>query len=762
MGRRLQLLLALAVVTTALGAVTASGASFVSDSATTVRASTSGLGADTMVMAGGNGQTAVAGTAVAVAPRVYVYDGSGNPVSGLTVTFSVWSGGGSVTGAAAVTGDDGIATVGSWTLGSAAGANSLRATCTGVSGSPVTFTATGVFGPPTTMVLNAGDGQTAVAGSTVGLDPSVKITDAGGNPVSGVAVTFAVASGGGSVTGAGATTDAAGIATVGSWRLGTTAGANTLTATRAGLTGSPVTFTATGIAGAPNRMVMNAGNGQTVHVGTPVTIPPSVLVVDANDNPVAGVPVTFAVQLGGGSVTGASATSDASGIATVGSWTLGAAAGTNTLRATSSSFGGPPVTFTATGLTGNPTTITLYAGNGQTATAGSAVATDPSVRVADAYNNPVTGVAVTFAAVSGGGTVAGAAVTTNASGIAAVGSWTLGTTAGVNTLTATSPGLTGSPITFTATATAGAATKYVVSSGNYSPPVSSPVTITAQLADQYNNPVATPGLWVTFSRSGSGGSFSGSNPAQTSAGGAATITFTTGTTVGAVYTVTATSSSPTRTGTSPAITTIAATPTTIALNAGNSQTATVNATVAIAPSVRVTDAFNNPVAGVVVTFAVASGGGSVTGASATTNASGIATVGSWRLGTTAGANTLTATCSGLSGSPVTFTATGVAGAAAKYIVTASNYNPVHGTAVTLTAQLTDQYNNPVATSGLRVRWSKTGRGGWFSSTRTNTNASGVATTTFYTSSTVGRVHTVTARTTNPANYTGTSPAITTR
>jgi adhesin/invasin len=242
----------------------------------------------------------------------------------------------------------------------------------------------------------------------------------------------------------------------------------------------------------------------------------------------------------------------------------------------------------------------------------------------------------------------------------------------------------------------------------------------------------------------------------------ATVTFTTGTTVGAVYTVTATSTGPTRTGTSPATTTIATTPTTIALNAGNNQTATVNATVATAPSVRVTDAYNNPVAGVVVTFAVASGGGSVTGGSATTNASGIATVGSWRLGTTAGANTLTATCTGLSGSPVTFTATGVAGPAAKYIVTASSYNPVHGTAVTLTAQLTDQYNNPVATSGLRVRWSKTGRGGWFTSTRTNTNASGVATTTFYVSSTVGRVHTVTARTTNPATYTGTSPAITTR
>jgi len=756
------LLLALAVMTTALGAVTASGASFVSDSTTTVQASTSGLGADTMVIAGGNGQTAVAGTAVATAPSVYVRDGSGNPVSGLSITFSVWSGGGSVTGGVAVTGDDGIATVGSWTLGPVPGANALHATCAGVSGSPVTFTATGVVGPATTMVLNAGDGQTAVAGSTVGLDPSVKVIDAGGNPVSGVAVIFAVASGGGSVTGAGATTDAAGIAAVGSWRLGTTAGANTLTATSAGLTGSPVTFTATGIPGAPNRMLMNAGNGQTVHVGTPVTIPPSVLVVDANDNPVAGVSVTFAVQLGGGSVTGANATSDASGIATVGSWTLGTAAGTNTLRATSSSFGGPPVTFTATGLTGSPTTITLYAGDNQTAAVNATVATAPSVRVFDMYGNPVTGVAVTFAVASGGGSITGPTTTTNASGIAAVGSWRLGTTAGANTLTATSPGLTGSPITFAATGLAGAATKYIVVSSSYSPPVSTPVTITAQLADQYDNPVATGGLWVTFTRSGTGGSFGAPNPTQTSASGAATITFTTGTTVGAVYTVTARSSSPTRTGTSPAITTIAATPTTIALNAGDNQTATVNATVATAPSVRVSDAYNNPVAGVVVTFAVASGGGSVTGAAATTNASGIATVGSWRLGTTAGVNTLTATCAGLAGSPVTFTATGVAGPAAKYIVTASDYNPVHSTAVTMTAQLTDQYNNPVATSGLRVRWSKTGKGGKFSSTRTNTNASGIATTTFTVSTTVGRVHTVTARTTNPATYTGTSPSIVTR
>ena len=61
-----------------------------------------------------------------------------------------------------------------------------------------------------------------------------------------------------------------------------------------------------------------------------------------------------------------------------------------------------------------------------------------------------------------------APTTTNASGIATVGNWTLGTTAGSNTLTATATGLAGSPVTFTATGTAGAATQVALNAGNVS------------------------------------------------------------------------------------------------------------------------------------------------------------------------------------------------------------------------------------------------------------------------------------------------------
>jgi hypothetical protein len=247
-----------------------------------------------------------------------------------------------------VTNASGIATIGSWTLGATVGANTLTATSTGLTGSPLTFTATAIAGAATQIAINAGNNQTAIAGAAVAIAPSVLVRDINNNPVSGVSVTFAVASGGGSATGLGATTNASGIATVGSWTLGTTAGANTLTATSAGLAGSPLTFTATAIAGAATQIAINAGDNQSAITGTAVATAPSVLITDVHNNPVSGVSVTFAVASGGGSATGLGATTNASGIATIGSWTLGAIPGSNTLTATALGLTGSPLTFTAT------------------------------------------------------------------------------------------------------------------------------------------------------------------------------------------------------------------------------------------------------------------------------------------------------------------------------------------------------------------------------------------------------------------------------
>src|SRR5439155_21482415 len=81
---------------------------------------------------------------------------------------------------------------------------------------------------------------------------------------------------------------------------------------------------------------------------------------------------------------------------------------------------------------------------GTSPSACTAVTPPPSVIVKDASGNPVSGVAVTFAAAQGSGTVTPTTpVTTGTDGIAAATSWTLSSTAGTNTLTATASGLTG-------------------------------------------------------------------------------------------------------------------------------------------------------------------------------------------------------------------------------------------------------------------------------------------------------------------------------
>ena len=282
-----------------------------------------------------------AGAAVTTPPSVLVRDQNGKPMSGVPVGFSVTGGGGSVSGAAAVTNSSGVATVGSWTLGTAVGTNTVVASSGSLT--PVTFTATAAAGAAASITKTAGDGQTATAGSAVAIAPSVTLKDANGNPVAGASVTFSVTAGGGAVTGGTQVTNSSGIATVGSWTLGTTGGANSLSATSGSI--SPAVFTATATAAPAAVVVKTAGDNQSAPDGTAVPVPPAVTVRDANGNPVSGVTVIFAVGTGGGSVTGGTQVTNASGVATVGSWTLGVV-GTNTLTATAGNL--PPVTFTAT------------------------------------------------------------------------------------------------------------------------------------------------------------------------------------------------------------------------------------------------------------------------------------------------------------------------------------------------------------------------------------------------------------------------------
>ena len=400
----------------------------------------------------GNNQSVAAGAAVPVLPAVLITDAGDNPIAGVAVTVAVTAGGGTITGGTATTNAQGIATVGSWTLGTAAGPNSLTATSTAIPGASFVFNAAGGAGPAAKIELLAGNNQTGTAGGLIPTPPSVKVLDANGNFVAGYTVTFSPASGSGSVTGGTVVSDAGGIATVGSWRLGQTPGSQSLLAAAAGLAGSPVTFTATAVAPVPTTIAGHAGNNQTARPNFTVTSPPSVIVTDPAGVPVPGVAVTFAVTAGGGTLTGENATTNSDGIAAVGSWRLGAEQGLNTITATAAGLTGSPVVFNATAAALPPTAMVIAAGNNQTAFAGQPVAVKPAVRVIDAEGVGVPGITVTFTIRSGSGTITEATPVTNASGIATLGNWVLGM--GGNSLFASVPGLSGNPLVFVALGTA--------------------------------------------------------------------------------------------------------------------------------------------------------------------------------------------------------------------------------------------------------------------------------------------------------------------
>ena len=78
-------------------------------------------------------------------------------------------------------------------------------------------------------------------------------------------------------------------------------------------------------------------------------------------------------------------------------------------------------------LTRVPATITIHAGADQSSVAGSAVPTAPAVLVRNSTGSPIQGVSVQFTVAAGGGQVTGGASTTDASGVAQVQSWVLGT-----------------------------------------------------------------------------------------------------------------------------------------------------------------------------------------------------------------------------------------------------------------------------------------------------------------------------------------------
>ena len=346
-----------------------------------------------VLIVSGNAQTATPGTTLPDPLVVEVVDGDGNAVVGAAVTWVVTAGAGSVAPTTGTTDGEGRAST-VWTLGAAAGANALQAIVSGVG--QAEFTATAAAGAPSRIRAVSGDGQSGPAGGRLAAQLVVQVLDDAGNPIGGVTVTFAIESGGGSVSPTTAQTAANGQAAT-AWTLGPAVGAQRVSASASGA--GSVRFDATSTAGAPAVLGLMTQPSTSAVAGLPFPRQPVVHVRDAAGNPVqaAGVTITAAIASGGGQlggttsqVTGANGRASftnleitgatgshrlifaASGLSSVTSGTISVSAAQTTTRITSDSPDpsapgqGVEVVFEVTSPSGSPTgtvQVTVAGGN---------------------------------------------------------------------------------------------------------------------------------------------------------------------------------------------------------------------------------------------------------------------------------------------------------------------------------------------------------------------------------------------------------------
>lgn len=193
-------------------------------------------------MLDGDNQTGPVGELLPNPLVVLVTDESGNPVEGVSVTWSAQSG--TVTPATTTTGSNGRASV-QRTLGPDVGPQTTTASASGLTGSPVTFNSVATEGPlPGGLAITTNPPVSALTSEVFDpmVQPAVVLRDGSGNPVAGAQVTASIASGGGTLQGTTtATTDVNGIATFGDLGISGT-GQHTLefTSSTFSVTSSPV------------------------------------------------------------------------------------------------------------------------------------------------------------------------------------------------------------------------------------------------------------------------------------------------------------------------------------------------------------------------------------------------------------------------------------------------------------------------------------------------------------------------------------------
>ena len=373
----------------------------------------------------GADQRANAGSALPQGIVVRVLSRRGRPVVGAPVRFRAEDGAGAPDPAVASTDNDGRVRA-QWSLGALPGRQRLFVSVDHVD-SALVVQAEAEPVAANTRAAQIGAPPTAIAGTALGEEVGVRLTDSTGRALVDVPVSWAALDGG-SVTHSATRTDTLGEARA-QWTLGPASGTQRMRVqVGSGRTVPPVTLKAIAAAGAPATATIVSGDAQKATVNALLRKPIILRVVDKLGNPVAGARVALATQTGVLADTVAS--TDSTGIVAI-KWTMAREVGIQRVVARVDGVE-RKIEATAAATPALAANLAL-ATESMSGVAGKKLGTPVVATVTDSYGNPVADAVVSFNTKTG--SVSPARISTDAKGHAQT-RWTLGRTAGEQALVA--------------------------------------------------------------------------------------------------------------------------------------------------------------------------------------------------------------------------------------------------------------------------------------------------------------------------------------